>query len=71
MPNYSGVDLIQAVRAADYTKHIPIIVFTSGGNQDPAEQAALSGADEILQKHITSRARLAEKILQLHEAGGS
>ncbi len=70
MPNYSGVDLIQAVRSADYTKHIPIIVFTSGGNQELVEQAALSGANEIMQKHITSPAKLVEKILQLHEAAG-
>jgi CheY-like chemotaxis protein len=67
MPNFNGVDLIQAVRAADYTKHIPIIVFTSGGNQDLVEKAALSGANEIMQKHVTSPAKLAEKILQLHE----
>ena len=70
MPNFNGVDLIQAVRAADYTKHIPIIVFTSGGNQELVEQAALSGANEIMQKHTTPPAKLVEKILQLHEAGG-
>jgi CheY-like chemotaxis protein len=67
MPNFNGVDLIEAVRSADYTKHIPIIVFTSGGNQDLVEKAAMSGANEILQKHITPPAKLIEKILQLHE----
>lgn len=70
MPNYSGVDLIQAVRAADYTKHIPIIVFTSGGNQDLVEQAAMSGANEILQKHTTPPAKLIAQILKLHEDFG-
>jgi CheY-like chemotaxis protein len=70
MPNFNGVDLIEAVRSADYTKHIPIIVFTSGGNQDLVEKAAMSGANEILQKHITPPAKLIEKILQLHEAAG-
>jgi CheY-like chemotaxis protein len=70
MPGYNGVDLIKAVRAADYTKHIPIIVFTSGGNQDLVEQAALSGANEIVQKHTTPPARLIEKILKLHAEAG-
>jgi CheY-like chemotaxis protein len=67
MPNFNGVDLIQAVRSADYTKHIPIIVFTSGGNQDLVERAAFSGANEILQKHTTPPAKLIERILKLHE----
>src|SRR5882762_8805684 len=49
MPNYSGVDLIQAVRSADYTKHIPIIVFTSGGNLELMEKAMQAGANEICQ----------------------
>jgi len=70
MPNFDGVDLIQAVRAADYTKHIPIIVFTSGGNQDLVEKAALAGANEIMQKHITPPAKLVEMILRLHAAAG-
>ena len=67
MPNYSGVDLIQAVRAADYTKHIPIIVFTSGGNLELIAEANRSGADEVLQKHSTPPAKLIAQILHLHE----
>jgi len=67
MPKYNGVDLIEAVRAADYTKHIPILVFTSGGNMALMEQAALAGANEIVQKHSTPPAKLVEKILKVHE----
>jgi CheY-like chemotaxis protein len=67
MPNFNGVDLIKAVREADYTRHIPIIVFTSGGNMELIEKAAMSGANEIMQKHTTPPARLIEKILKLHE----
>lgn len=70
MPNYNGVDLIKAVREADYTKHIPIVVFTSGGNTDLMEQAAMAGANEIMQKHNTPPAKLIEKILKLHEEAG-
>src|SRR4051812_17541957 len=50
MPTYTGVDVIHAVRECDYTKHIPILVFTSGGNMELIEQAALAGATEIMQK---------------------
>jgi CheY-like chemotaxis protein len=66
MPGFNGVDLIAAVREADYTKHIPIVVFTSGGNVDLMEKAALAGASEILQKHNTPPAKLIERILKLH-----
>ena len=67
MPKYNGVDLIEAVRAADYTKHIPILVFTSGGNMELTGQAAMAGANEIVQKHSTPPAKLIEKILKAHE----
>ena len=66
MPGFNGVDLIAAVREADYTKHIPILVFTSGGNVELMEKAALAGASEILQKHNTPPAKLIERILKLH-----
>lgn len=67
MPNFNGVDLIKAVREADYTKHIPIVVFTSGGNMELMEEAAVAGANEIMQKHNTPPAKLIERLLQLHE----
>lgn len=66
MPGFNGVDLIKAVREADYTKHIPILVFTSGGNMELVEQAALAGATEIMQKHTTPPAKLIERILKVH-----
>ena len=67
MPKYNGVDLIKAVREADYAKHIPILVFTSGGNMELVEQAAFAGANDIMQKHSTPPAKLIEKILKVHE----
>ena len=67
MPGYSGADLVEAVRSNDFTKHLPIIVFTSGGNPDLVEKASLSGANEIMQKHTTPPARLIELVLKLHE----
>ncbi|HEY8993504.1 MAG TPA: response regulator [Lacunisphaera sp.] len=67
MPNFNGVDLIRAVREADYTKHLPIVVFTSGGNMQLMEEAAVAGANEILQKHNTPPAKLIERLLKLHE----
>jgi CheY-like chemotaxis protein len=67
MPNFNGVDLIRAVREADYTRHIPIVVFTSGGNMQLMEEAAVAGANEIMQKHNTPPAKLIERLLKLHE----
>ena len=66
MPGFSGVDLIKAVREAAYTKHIPILVFTSGGNLELIAEAVQAGANEIIQKHTTPPAKLIEKILQAH-----
>jgi len=66
MPGFNGVDLIKAVREADYTKHIPILVFTSGGNVKLIEEAVEAGANEIIQKHTTPPAKLIEKILEVH-----
>ncbi len=66
MPEYNGVDLIKAVREADYTKHLPILVFTSGGNVDMMQEAMQAGANEIIQKHTTPPAILLEKIMQAH-----
>ena len=66
MPTYTGVDVIKVVRETDYTKHIPILVFTSGGNMELIEQAAIAGATEILQKHNTPPAKLIERILKAH-----
>jgi len=70
MPGIDGVELIQAVREAPHTKHIPVVVFTSGGNLELMEKAASAGANEICQKHNTPPAKLIEKILKLHEARG-
>ena len=66
MPGFNGVDLIKAVREADYTRHIPILVFTSGGNMDLNEQAAQAGSTEVMQKHNTPPAKLIERILKIH-----
>ena len=67
MPGFNGVDLIRAVREAEHTADLPIIVLTSGGNMELAEQAGMAGANEILQKHTTPPAKLIECILKLHE----
>jgi DNA-binding NtrC family response regulator len=66
MPGFNGVDLIKAVREADYTKHIPILVFTSGGNVELMAEAMQAGANEIVLKHTTPPAKLIEKILKSH-----
>lgn len=68
MPTYNGVDIITAVRECDYTKRIPILVFTAGGNLELIEKAVQAGANEVLQKHTTPPAKLIEKIRELANA---
>lgn len=70
MPRFNGVELIQAIREAPHTKHLPVIVLTSGGNLELIAQANTAGANEIHQKHNTPPAKLIERILALHSAAG-
>jgi CheY-like chemotaxis protein len=66
MPGFNGVDLIKAVREADYTRRIPVIVFTSGGNLELIEQAIMAGANEVVQKLSCPPPKLVEAILRHH-----
>jgi CheY-like chemotaxis protein len=63
MPKYDGTDLIVALRDCAATKNIPIILFTTGGNQDKLVEAVRAGATEVLPKHTTPPDRLIERLL--------
>lgn len=67
MPNFDGVDLIKAVRECAYTRHIPILAFTTGGNIDLMEKAAMSGANEIIQKYSCPPATLVAKVMEVYQ----
>lgn len=62
MPQHDGVDLIRCIRETDYTKNIPIIVFTVGGNPQKVAEAISAGATEVLKKQITPMDKLVERI---------
>lgn len=67
MPKYDGTDLIECLRDCAQTRQIPIIVFTTGGNQDKVVEAMRAGATEVLPKHTTPPDRLLERVY-LHTA---
>jgi CheY-like chemotaxis protein len=68
MPTYNGVDVITAIRECDYTRKIPILVFTAGGNLELIEKAIQAGANDVLQKHTSPPAKLIAKIQELADA---
>src|ERR1035438_5817163 len=67
MPHYNGVDLIRAVRECQYTRHIPILAFTTGGNSDLMEKAAAAGATAVIQKYTCPPMLLITKILEVYQ----
>jgi DNA-binding response OmpR family regulator len=48
LSGYSGQDICQKLKSDDRTKHIPIIIFSAGGNL--REIAGVCGADDYLAK---------------------
>jgi|GEM_PF-999628 len=65
MPKYDGVDLIKCVREAEFTKNIPIVVFTVGGNPQKIADAVNAGATDVIMKQVTSTDKLVERICTL------
>jgi len=51
MPNLSGVDLIERLRAEQELEHLPVVVITSGGEKERAELKAL-GVTLFLHKPV-------------------
>jgi CheY-like chemotaxis protein len=62
MPRYDGNELIECLRESPVTKHLPIIVFTTGGNQEMMLDAMKVGATEVLPKYTTPPDRLVERL---------
>ncbi len=61
MPNVSGVELIDQLRADPATKHIPIVAVTAYVWDRIAQAAGNAGADGFIAKPYT-RARLIEEV---------
>ena len=69
MPNMSGLDLVEALRADDRTKNTPVVILTGNAELDLKRRALDLGATDLLNKPVNPedlRARLRNTI-QLKE----
>lgn len=65
MPNMSGIELVQAVRASTLVRPLPIILLTSLDTEEARQQALASGADAFLVKGNIAGAPLLDLVEKL------
>lgn len=61
MPNMNGFDLLDAIKANDSLKHIPILMVTAEARREDVTRAARSGAAGYIVKPFTMKL-LGEKV---------
>ncbi|HEY0879498.1 MAG TPA: chemotaxis response regulator CheY [Zeimonas sp.] len=61
MPNMNGFELLQAIKADDELKHLPVLMVTAEARKEDIVQAAQSGAAGYIVKPFT-KATLEEKV---------
>jgi two-component system chemotaxis response regulator CheY len=59
MPDISGIEVLEFVRAQDRLKSLPIIVVTTRGDDDSRAQALAAGASDYMTKPFTPEAIVA------------
>jgi two-component system chemotaxis response regulator CheY len=64
MPNMNGFELLQAVKADDALKHLPVLMVTAEARKEDIVLAAQSGAAGYIVKPFT-KATLEEKVLKI------
>ena len=64
MPNMNGFQLLQAVKADDTLKHLPVLMVTAEARKEDIVLAAQSGAAGYIVKPF-SKATLEEKVLKI------
>lgn len=70
MPDISGIEVLEFVRAQDRLKDLPIIVVTTRGDDDSRAQALAAGASNYMTKPFTPEAIVAA-VAQLLESRAS
>ena len=65
MPNMSGIELVQAVRASTMVRPLPIVLLTSLDTEDARQRALRAGADAFLVKGTIAGAPLLELVERL------
>jgi two-component system chemotaxis response regulator CheY len=61
MPNMTGLELLQQVRAAEPIKHLPFLLITAEAKKENIIEAAQNGADGYIVKPFTA-AVLSDKV---------
>lgn len=61
MPNMTGLELLQKVRAAEPLKHLPFLLITAEAKKENIIEAAQNGADGYIVKPFTA-AVLSDKV---------
>lgn len=59
MPDISGIEVLEFVRAQDRLKSLPIVVVTTRGDDDSRAQALAAGASSYMTKPFTPEAIVA------------
>jgi two-component system chemotaxis response regulator CheY len=60
MPDISGIEVLEFVRAQDGLKALPIIVVTTRGDESSRTSAMVAGASQFMTKPFTPEAIVAE-----------
>ena len=69
MPNMDGLQLLQAIRASDALKHLPVLMITAEAKKENIIMAAQAGASGYIVKPFTG-ATLSEKLQKIFEKMG-
>ena len=69
MPNMSGLELLQAIRADGALKHLPVLLVTAEAKNDNIVAAAQAGASGYIVKPFTA-VTLEEKLAKIIEKHG-
>ncbi len=67
MPNMTGLELLQAMRAEPALKDVPVLMVTAEAQQDNVVQAVQAGVNNYIVKPFTAET-LKEKIDKIFEA---
>ena len=72
MPNVTGLDLLNFVRASDEMGKVPFLMITAEGNPENIIQAAKAGASQYIVKPFTAEAlqQKLEAVLSKHSGKG-
>jgi PleD family two-component response regulator len=67
MPNMNGFEFLQALRAVDRTKALPVVILTSREDAESAVKAFEAGATAYAMKPVNWE-RLRQRVREVHEA---